>query len=341
MNLNTFNNLLKDDCHIDFDGFYCHQAQSCFDQSSGCGFFSCYDIVFKHSNGYIYFSILLFLYILLISYSLYHFGVYITYLRNSDNRHLQLAEKFIYYIFLIICPFLRILYCYFNLTCLDNFRFVSILSDLPLLFFIFSFILVAIIYLRILNDYQDIEERKFFKTLTLIIYVASIFLFFVYLLLEIFLEYGETLTFDSQKFSQNIVIIIQSIIELLSCLIFIATMILLIGKAKDIPHFPKSNYRKIISCTIFASLALILRVIFRIFFSKILLLKYNEIQNRDVRYAYYELFLLGYYILVDIVPIVLSLLISSVETIEMEETSSMIGKLNLSTSPLLIANKQK
>jgi len=334
MNMSSFSQAFLDECHNNYEGFYCQKSQSCFDQSAGCGFFSCYDIVFKHSEGFTYFSVLLFLYILLISYTLYHFGIYITYLRKSDKRSLHFCEKLLYYIFLFISTSLRILYCYFNVACLDNFRFVNMLADIPLLFFIFSFLLVAIIYFRILNDYQDIEDRDCFKNFTAIIYITSILLFSAYALLEIYLEYGEATDLNFGNTKQNVIVIIQSIIQFLSWIIFIVAMMLLIRKAKDISHLPESISSKILAFTIIASFAFILRLIFRIFFFEILNIKYKEIQNTDALHSNYELFLLGYYILVDIAPIVLSLLFSSLEDAEGESKSSLKENLKLSRSTL-------
>ena len=208
------------------------------------------------------------------------------------------------------------------------------LADIPLLFFIFSFLLVAIIYFRILNDYQDIEDRDCFKNFTAIIYITSILLFSAYALLEIYLEYGEATDLNFGNTKQNVIVIIQSIIQFLSWIIFIVAMMLLIRKAKDISHLPESISSKILAFTIIASFAFILRLIFRIFFFEILNIKYKEIQNTDALHSNYELFLLGYYILVDIAPIVLSLLFSSLDDAEGESKSSLKENLKLSRSTL-------
>ena len=192
---------------------------------------------------------------------------------------------------------------------------MTFFGDVKAVCYICSFMTISYIFCLIIERYSsklDVATSKIYKILVLISSISFVFIFILGELLFLFLF--PILDSINNEVINLIFFIIQSVLMLFCGICFVLPIYKFI-QLSNIIFSNNSSYkqekRRAITCGSIIVASIALKFTFRIFYSKIIELKFYFLNNGNNPNSYFEIINFAYLMLSEIVPMISSMLLIS------------------------------
>ena len=301
-------------------------------------FVNCYDIIWKNTDGkYLFYSLCL-LYIIAAIISFFYLIYFFTRNNLEMERFLFINDLLLFYLSLIICCTLRILYFVLSLVCFYSYSLVAFFSSLPALLFVVSFMVIPKIFCTQIAFIYEIKMRFKISTFNKNLVNISIIIFtFFFLILEFSKLYLDKID-ELFNIPVQVFVYLEGTFILICFVIFVANLINYCQTlSKFYNNYSEIRYIKILGILI--STSLLFKTIFSLTFGKFI---YKVRLNETCRLnptSSYEIVESIYFFIGEILPIILSILILKVGTMNTDATLNMWLDSEFSVRQTLIETK--